>query len=74
VEQDIKNLASAVLLQAAKDYYETDKTGKKAILKDLNSEWMYFLTDGMSKIVAEELKTNERAIGIRLKRYTEELN
>ena len=73
--QNVKNLTSSVLLQAAKDYCDrgTSQSMKKVILKDLNSPWMDFLTDGMAKVVAEELLKNEKMIRIRLKK-AEELN
>lgn len=67
-EEAIKNLASATLLQAAKDYCRADtKVDKRVILKELNSDWMDLITDGESFIVAEQLPMNERAIRKRLK-------
>lgn len=73
--QPIRNLASAVLLESAKEYCERGKTEeeKKTIIKELNSPWMDFLTSGMSKDVARELLKNEKIIRIRL-RNNKELN
>ena len=51
----IRNLASAVLLQAVKDYCRGSDKDKKAILKDLNGKWMDELTEGRSKVIAEKL-------------------
>jgi hypothetical protein len=64
----IKELAAAVLLQATKDYFdETDKV-QEAILNDLRSDWLEFLTDGMSVIVAEQITLHPEEIIIRLRR------
>lgn len=75
MRQNVTNLASAVLLEAAREYCERGKTKaeKNAIIKDLKGQWMEFLTNGMSKVVAEQLIVNERAIRLRLKK-SEELN
>lgn len=73
--KNYNNLASATMLEAAREYCErgTTPAQKRAIIKDLNGQWMDFLTNGMSKNVAEELQKNEQAIRIRL-RKAEELN
>lgn len=70
MDRCIRNLASAVLLQAAKDYCDlgTNEKRKRVIIKDLNSQWMLFLTDGMSENVAQELQYNEKEISVRLKK------
>jgi hypothetical protein len=62
----IRNLASAVLLQAAKDYCRGSEKEKKAVLKDLNSKWMDELTDGRSKLIAAQLVKNADVIAKRL--------
>lgn len=69
----IKELAAEVLLQAVKDYLkvlddtltETDES-EEEILNDLQSDWMMFLTDGTSIIVAEKLKSNPEEIKSRM--------
>jgi len=69
----IKNLASATLLRAAKDYTSTKETKRKdEILADLRSKWMDFFTNGMSVIVAEQLEKHPAEISARLRQYKEE--
>lgn len=63
----IKELAAETLLQAAKDYCTADEHQQKAIIKNLNSSWMDLFTDGLSKVVAQRLQTNEQEIYNRLK-------
>ena len=66
MEQNIRNLASAVLLQAAKDYCDgTDKERAK-ISEELRSEWVQELTQGISLVVAEQLEKNWKVIAPRL--------
>ena len=70
MEQAIRNLASAVLLQAAKDYCAGDEKRRAAILKQLRSAWMVELTslnECNSLIVAEQLEKNHETIEPRLK-------
>ena len=62
----IRNLASAVLLQAVKDYCRGSEKEKRAILKDLNGQWMNELTDGRAKVIAEQLLKNPTEISERL--------
>lgn len=69
-ETGVRNLASAMLLQAAEDYLDTKKPEKKEqIIKDLNSRWNRFFTNDMSIVVAEKLKTHPGQIKRNLKRY-----
>lgn len=63
----VKEIASATLWQAAKDYLKGTEKQKNQILKDLESSWMLFLTDGMSEIVAEKLLHNPKEIKQRMK-------
>ena len=67
-EQSIRNLASAVMLQAVKDYFSTSKEGKQQILKDLRSAWMRDFTNGTSVNVAEQLKLHPDEIKERLRK------
>ena len=68
LQDNIRELANETLLQAAKDYCATeDEAQKKKIIRDLNSPWMDLFTDGVSKVVAQALQTNEQAICERLK-------
>ena len=64
---EIKQLAAAIMLQAAKDYFNTSENGKKVIIDDLHSEWMLFLTDGQSKIISEKLLSDPEGIKTRIK-------
>lgn len=62
-ETGVHNLASAMLLQATEDYFGArNQKEKNQIIKDLNSEWNKFFTDGMSLIVADKLKHNPGSI------------
>ena len=66
-----RELISAVLLQAAKDYCNTANEAKqKVILKDLRSEWLDWASDGMSIKVAKALETHPIEIRSRLKKVT----
>jgi len=69
MEQSIRQLGSAVILQAVKDFFEVPPKKQKVIIKDLKSEWMNFLTDGKSLIVAEQLKSNPGKIKRMVKRH-----
>ena len=68
----IKNLAAAVLLQAARDYCYGSEKQKQAVIKDLNSPWMDFLTQGQAKVVAQELERHPDEIKERLRRQNKE--
>lgn len=66
--ESIQQLASETIIQAAKDYCIASEKGKKEIIKELNSPWMDFFTDGTSKVAAQRLQTNEQEICERLKK------
>ena len=80
-DKNIHDLACAIVLQAVRDYFtkdkykSKDKTEKtfpkkqKRILKDLRSEYMNFITDGLSVVVAEKLESNPKEIRARLRKY-----
>jgi hypothetical protein len=68
----IDNLASAVLLQAAKDYCFGSARERNNVIKDLNSQWMDFLTQGRAKVVAQELELHADEIKERLRRHSKE--
>lgn len=68
-EQNIRDLACAVVLQAVKDYFKTTSPQKKkVILKDLRSSWMDSFTNGTSVHVAEQIEKHPKEIAERLKR------
>ena len=76
MEQAIRNLASAVLLQAAKDYCAGDDKRRAVILKHLRSEWMQELTQFNqcnSLVVADQLENNWEEIAPRLEWKIEEI-
>ena len=58
--ENIKELVSAIMLQAVKDYCRCDDTPlkRKVILKDLRSSWMVTISDGGSIVVAERLESH----------------
>lgn len=60
-----RNLACAITMQAVRDYFSMPKK-QKSILADLRSEWMDFITNGMSVVVAEQLELQPDAIRKRL--------
>lgn len=70
-EQGIRNLTSAITLQAVKDYFHSTDGGKKFILKELRSPWMQMLTDGQSEVIAEQLEKHPEEIRERLRKHKE---
>ncbi len=70
MEQPIKNLGAAMLLQATKDYLKASPARQRVILEDLKGDWCNFLTDGMAGKVATQLAKNPSAIDKRMKRLT----
>lgn len=63
----IRQLSSAVLLQAVRDYCKAPtESHRDAILKELRSPYMDFLSNGMATVVAEQLEKNYEAIKTRL--------
>ena len=67
MEKCINSLAAAVLLQAAKDYCDAKTPQMKSkIIRELKGDWMIFLTDNFSVVVAEQLQKNEKTIAQRL--------
>ena len=71
IMRGIKSLASETLLRAAKDYCDVGEEERKVIIEDLNGKWLNYLSNGMSKKVAEELIKNEPEIRARLKKEEE---
>lgn len=66
-------LIAAVLFQATKDYCETrSEPSRDAIIKDLRSSRMEYMSNGMSIIVAEQLKKHPDEIRERVRRDSEE--
>lgn len=73
-EYAIRQLACATIIQAVRDYFhaEATETKRKAILKDLRSDWMDFFTNGTSAVVAEQIEKNPKEIAERLHKHMEE--
>lgn len=67
-EYVIRQLACAVILQAVEDYFRSSKEKKRAILKDLRSNWMQIFTQGTSANVAEQLELRPEEIHQRMKK------
>ena len=67
MEENYRNLACATLLQAIKDFFRGTESQKKAILKDLRSDWMDWFTQGLSLELEKELKTNPEQVRARYK-------
>ena len=62
-----RQLVASILLQGVKDYCKTDSEKmQNAILKDLRSSHMDFISDGMSVVTAEQLEKNGSAIRERI--------
>ena len=70
-----REIACAITMQAVRDYFATGVTEKKqeTILRELRSNWMDFITDGMSIVVAEQLEKNPEEIRDRLRRNCEDM-
>jgi hypothetical protein len=67
--QNYRQLGFAIANQAVRDYFSVgDVNKKKAILKDLRSEWMMLITDGTGEHIAEQLEHNPKEIKKRFKK------
>lgn len=67
-----RNLACAITLQAVRDYFSSSDAGKRAILKDLRSDYMNFITNGTSLAVADQLELHPDEIRERLQKQPRE--
>ena len=70
----VRQLSAAILMRAVRDYCHAGASvgAKRAILKDLRSDWMDFLTGGQSLVIAEQLEKNRDEIAKRLNIYEED--
>jgi hypothetical protein len=66
----IRSLAAATVMQAVQDYFQAPNE-QKQILRDLRSEWMQYLSNGISLTVAEQLERNPKQIRARLRKFKE---
>ena len=76
--ENLRALGVAMIRQAMKEYFGINepmpsKERKRAIIKELRSEWNDFLTDGLSVMVADQLKKNPKEIKQRFMNAEEEL-
>ena len=69
MEQNIRNLGSALLLRATKDFVHGSPNRQRAIIKELKSDWCNYITLGRSLVVAEQLEKHPQEIAARLKMY-----
>lgn len=68
------NLGYAIAVQAVRDFIkEESDEEKQEIIKDLRSEWMEWLTDGMSIQLADKLESDAEGAKCRFKEMEEEL-
>lgn len=70
-----RNLGAAIVLQAVKDMVNPliSWKRKKEILKDLRSEYLIQLSDGLSLVAAEQIETHPIEIAERLGRLKEDV-
>lgn len=67
-----QQLGYAVVFQAIKDYFDTKSENEKiGIIRDLCSEWMISISDGLSKIAAQKLLSDPKAIEKRINNLSE---
>ena len=72
--ENYKRLGLAIAKQAVKDYFNTnDSKKKKTILKELRSEYLALLTDGMGELIADQLELHPEEIKKKLKKAYEEM-
>lgn len=69
-ELAIKSLTASIIMQAVKDFFNYPHQ-KYTVLRELRSEWMEYITDGLSVTVADELEKHPEEIAERMKKYYE---
>ncbi len=67
MDQNFRELACAITLQAVKDFVAGDEANRRVILKELRSPYMDFITSGTSLVVADELERNPDEIAQRIR-------
>ena len=60
--QCYKNLGCAVAIQAAKDYAAGSPQKRAAIIKQLRSDYMQLITDGVSIMLADALRHDYKSV------------
>lgn len=71
MNENYQQLGFAILKQAVKDYFTESPKEKRKILKDLQGDWMDWITNGLSKIAAKALKENPYEIRRKLRKCEE---
>jgi hypothetical protein len=67
-----RSLVCAITMQAVKDYFRATADERQNILRELRSEWMDYITDGMSVNIANELEKHPKEIRARLRKFKED--
>lgn len=67
MEQNLRQLACAITLQAVKDFCAGTPANQRVILKELRSPYMDFITSGTSLVVADELEKHPEEIAERVR-------
>lgn len=67
-----RQLGMAVTLQSLKDFIEADPIEQKAIIADLRTPYMEFLSNGLSVPLADRLEKNPTEICNRIKKALED--
>ena len=69
-----KHLGCAVTVRAVKDFFRAKTDEKKQeIIKDLRSEWMEWLTEGLAEQVADKLESDPDGVKCRFKQMEKQL-
>ena len=73
IDKAHQQLGYSVTLQAIKDFFKArTEAQRNAIIKELKSDWMILISNGMSEIAAQKLLSNPDEIEARLKDKDEE--
>lgn len=67
MDQNLRQLACAITLQAVKDFVAGDEANRRVILKELRSPYMDLITSGTSLVVADELEKYPEEIAKRIR-------
>ena len=70
--QCYRNLGAAIAMQAAKDYEHASPAMRRVIIKDLRSQYMDTITNGMGAMLADALKKDHKTVIRRIKNMEED--
>ena len=68
-DRNIRELACAIIMQAVRDYFRSSTAKKAVIIKDLRSDYMDTITEGLSVVVAEQLEKHPEEIRERMQKH-----